>query len=199
MHRYLSIGLLVSLSACSPADDTVVPGPPMGDAGTDLSEASADTANGDVDAAREVCNSLSLDGVSAAPMRGTSDKAPSPTGGVVSDGTYVLSEVVAYELPTIPQIPFLRVKWVITGNKLQGIDGDPEPGSVNPDHTSTNTLSFSGSTLTIAQTCPITTEPAATVAFSVVSNSGLDATTGTTLTLYVVDHGKTVGETFIRQ
>jgi hypothetical protein len=134
------------------------------------------------------CNDLVL----AAPAVGFSydaGAAPQALGGTIADGTYFLTAQIVYETASGPTDALGRTQVEIAGTTWQEVDGEPTPSTVNPDRHFTNTLSITGTTLDLAQTCP----------------SGGDTTSAeftadaTSVTVYIVDTGVTVGTVFTKQ
>jgi hypothetical protein len=142
------------------------------------------------------CNALSLVGVAPATARGSDAGAPEATGGTIADGTYVLTEAVYYQLQ-IPALSFGRSKIVISGDTLQRIENDSDPGSSDPDRTGTETINRRGSTLTLAETCPKTDLPYE-VDFTL-DAADASAHDADTLTIYSTDQGGTAGLVYVRQ
>jgi hypothetical protein len=133
-----------------------------------------------------VCNQLAED----APTYGlTADPgaAPTPLGGIVVDGTYVLNRQTIYGM-TLPATEMGRVKVEITGSTWQQAEAIL-PYDVNPDRHTTSTFSVQGTSLTMTRTCPSAGQPE-------ISAYTADASS---LTLFVVDHGMTAESVFTRR
>lgn len=161
----------------------------------------SDTAHADGgDDARLACNALTLTGVAPANRRGSGASAPTPSGGTVADGTYWLSEAIYYGQPGLAPFPLMRAKVVIAGTTMQTIEGDPEPGGVNPDRTFTDAISVRATTVVITPVCPSTSAAPLTVGFTVVAGgAGADAAGRATLTLLVDDAAGTTGLVYTQQ
>jgi len=156
----------------------------------------ADTAKGDAisrDLGQKVeagaaCSELVLD----APAVGlTYDAAPPPAsaGGTIADGTYFLTAQVVYRTASGSTILLGRNKVVSAGASWQEVTGEPEPSSVNPDKRLTYALNATGTSLTLARTCPSAAQPE-TLQYTAEA---------TRLTLFVQDSGKTIGTVFTKQ
>jgi hypothetical protein len=81
---------------------------------------------------------------------------------------------------------------VLTGTTWQGaedLDNLGEDDSLEPTTYTTFTVAASGTTFTVTETCP-TAAAAQTMQYTA---------EGTTLTLYIVDHGAHFGQVFERQ
>jgi hypothetical protein len=182
---FLSSSVLV-LTACSPADDGPIGGSDAQSADTSTHDAMSSDARQEAEAAAP-CNDLVLD----APAVGlTYDVAapPTPIGGTMADGTYFLTAQIAYETASGPTIPLGRTKAVIAGTTWQEIDGDPAPGSVNPDRRFTYTLDTAGTSFTLTRTCPSPFQVSLTYTAE-----------ATRFTAFVQDRGKTIGTVFTKQ
>ena len=114
--------------------------------------------------------------------------APTPKGGTIMDGTYVLTRQTGYTATTLPATEVGRDKVEINGSAWQE-DSGILPYGVNPDKHSTSTLSTQGMNLTLTRTCPSAGAPT-TTAFTADASS---------LTLFVVDQGMTFETVFTRQ
>jgi hypothetical protein len=93
------------------------------------------------------CTSLTLDprGVT---LEAVAETAPSPEGGAVHDGTYVLTDAALYVGPAGsagPTSTVLRMTIRVTGSLVERVD--MKGGS-------SATLTVSGTTLTAKDTCP---------------------------------------------
>ena len=138
--------------------------------------------------AAAACSELVLD----APAVGlTYDAAapPASSGGTIADGTYFLTAQVVYGTASGSTILLGRTKVVIAGASWQEVSGGPEPSSVNPDRRQTYTLNASGTSLSLARTCPSAGQAQA-VEYTAEA---------TRLTLFVQDRGKVIGTVFTKQ
>lgn len=145
------------------------------DAPGDLAEAGdARDARDDgafIDAKTSSCNPLNLDGVTAAVKRAVTDIAPSPTGGIIEDGTYVATEYVIYgRLAAVPPSPFVRSKLVISGGTWQSVTGSPS-GDAGAFNAETVQASTSSTTLTLIKACP-KAGPSQTYGYTFATNEG---------------------------
>jgi hypothetical protein len=137
-----------------------------------------DASSSDEDATP--CNTITNSGSDISGQSSTAT-APTPTGGTITDGTYVLSSVVAY-LPFAEDagagtlsgtIIVSGSTWQIVGNAI----GDTEPGSF--------TFQPSGTSFTLTETCPGTESVTGTYTASTTQIILYKSTTvfGDTLTL----------------
>lgn len=115
--------------------------------------------------------------------------APPAMGGVIADGTYVITSMTVYGIDLGITDPFVRHKTVVSGNTWQMLDGSPS-GDSDPARAFTITASISGASLTLTRTCPSGT---------VAPESATFTETPEGFTFYVVDRGYTVGEVFTRR
>jgi hypothetical protein len=111
-----------------------------------------DAGGGDPDAGPTACTTLANVGAEV-PIVGVAASMPTPTGGTIKDGTYVLTAMTAYTGPGGPTGPqadkqsnTMRItgaNWESVGTK-NGKDNVPNVG----------TWSVSGTTFTMTETCP---------------------------------------------
>jgi hypothetical protein len=156
--RTLRILLLVApvvLAACSgksAAPDTSPPPATTADASTDApaKPPPPPPPGTSTDAGVNVptsCTSLALDPRSVT-LEDVAATAPGPKGGVVHDGTYVLTSAVRYVGPggsAGPTSTVYRMTLRVTGNVVERVD---------MDGATTATLTTSGAILTAKDTCP---------------------------------------------
>jgi hypothetical protein len=194
---------LATAVACKSADDD--------DSGTPANQGGSAGSGGSVDAAagsssgegsatggtggtsgsgsdRPDCNQLTLDGPSYS-LTSDPNPAPDPLGGTIVAGTYVLTSVTAYQ-SNYPDFPGGRIKLEISDSTWQDVESaDPEPGP-DPDHDFTLTYSTDGTSLTLVQTCPPSSDP---------TTEGTYTATDDSFTFFVTDHGVTFGSLYTRQ
>ena len=184
------VGSSLSLSffavACSSSSDQ--PAQSNNDAGDNTSDAGSGTdatvatdGGADIDAAAVVCNDLTLDPGSPTASF-TSDPFPTGKGGTLPDGTYVLESGLVYGTTSTTTIPIPRQKIVVTGTTIQiGAQNDEDANKVD---TETDTISVTGNTVSITETCP-KSAAAHSVQYSVEDGSDAgDAGAGIALILY---------------
>lgn len=187
--------LMVGLTACSDPKKSDGSGSTSGGNAGQPSAAAGDGPGADTSAGGAagapmavVCNELPLD---APPYALTYDDGavPESTGGEIADGTYFITSQVLYTDATLPSVDLGRTAVVISGDTWQEVSGDPEPDGVNPDQHTTSTLSTSGTTLTLARSCP-DSGPAEALDYSVTKDGFI---------VYAMDRGDTFATVFSRQ
>jgi hypothetical protein len=133
------------------------------------------------------CNQLAEDAPTCS-LTWASGVAPTPKGGSIADGSYVVTRQTGYTETTLPEIEMGRVRVEIAGSTWQEAEGIP-PYDVNPDQHRTYTLAVQGTALTLTRTCPSAGEP---------NTSGYTADAAS-LTIFFVDQGTTFETVFTRQ
>lgn len=116
--------------------------------GTDGSARSGLSEGGTVTA----CNALTLEGSPVATMRAVTLPAPAPTGGLIEDGTYFLTESVIFGRPSdVPAQPWIRSKLVVRAGVWEQVNAGPGLGDAS--RAESLRASTSGVTLTLTKTC----------------------------------------------
>jgi hypothetical protein len=149
---------ILLLTACSGSSEAVPDSSPT-DAGGDAAPApaaptghvdagAADGAPaGDADGSAQACTTL-LDSSTGVTLMSVADVAPSPAGGIVHDGTYVLTDAALYVGAggaSGPTKTMLRMTIRISGTKVERAgDQGATAGTIAP----------SGTSLTSTDTCP---------------------------------------------
>jgi len=102
--------------------------------------------------AGQACNAIPNVGAQVTPTC-TTGTVPTGTGGVIADGTYVLTEQTYYNTgcPTAP----ISETFIIAGDCFQGVFDLFEPGSIAPAVTGTaaTRVTVQGNTIMLTLTC----------------------------------------------
>jgi hypothetical protein len=96
-----------------------------------------------------VCNNLTVTGDFIPQTAGTGT-APTPTGGTIADGTYVLTKVEVYS-PATPNADLLKVTMKVTGKVVQWVSVTSAGAAVT---TQSYTTEIFGTNWSLTGTCP---------------------------------------------
>jgi len=96
-----------------------------------------------------VCNNLTVTGDFIPQTAGTGT-APTPTGGTITDGTYVLTKVEVYS-PATPNAELLKVTMKVTGKDLQWVSVTSAGAAIT---TQSYTTQIFGTNWSLTGTCP---------------------------------------------
>lgn len=164
----LLTGAMLAFSPGCSEDSSTARAPSTASEPHDYSEAGArDTS----DAGSLVCNTLTADKLPEATLEAVTEQAPVPTGGTITEGTYVATRSILYaSLEPVAPTPAGRSKVVIAKGTWQTISADPAASGTTTTTATTETVVAEGSTLKLSATCPSVSEKVAQ--FSVTPSNG---------------------------
>ncbi len=145
----------------------------------------------------DVCNAVT--GTANGPCVDTtvaSTAAPTPAGGAIADGTYVLTADVVYGLAADagdPQANVRRETWIISNVNAGMLTLDQIQVSGTAKDTSQGTVTFAGMTVSYTQTCPAPGDGGDQ------GGMGKYTATATTFTLFTNELGGTRVRTYTKQ
>lgn len=123
------------------------------------------------DAGEPSCNAVSVAGLTTGTVEGSTESAPTATGGELTDGTWVFVKAIMFGLSdAIPAAPYLKAKIVLAGGAVQTVAQVDDGESSEEPLSTSETYEASGPSLTIATTCP-TDVPVESATFSVVTEN----------------------------
>ena len=95
------------------------------------------------------CNDLTVSGDAVKTTAGVGS-APTPAGGTIMDGTYLLTKVELYP-PSYPAGPWGKETLRITGSKMEDV---VQAAFASTSETATYSISTAGTALMFTQICP---------------------------------------------